>query len=203
MYSTKPGLILGFHGCDQTVVDRVLSGEDVLNKSENSYDWLGHGIYFWEGSPMRALEFAKTLQAESKRARKPIQKPAVLGAVLDLGFCLDLLQYENLQLLEIGYQILLTTNDLPQLPRNKSVGSSKELVLRNLDCAVIETVHQVNLSTKMPPFDSVKGVFWEGEELYPGAGFREKNHIQICIRNPNCIKGFFLPRKLDDHYPKV
>ena len=22
----------------------------------------------------------------------------------------------------------------------------------------------------------------------------KKNHIQICIRNPNCIKGFFIPR---------
>jgi hypothetical protein len=25
----------------------------------------------------------------------------------------------------------------------------------------------------------------EGEELYPSAGFKEKNHVQICIRNPN------------------
>ncbi|HYE54151.1 MAG TPA: hypothetical protein VD996_04880 [Chitinophagaceae bacterium] len=25
-------------------------------------------------------------------------------------------------------------------------------------------------------------------------GFHEKNHIQLCIRNPNCIKGYFLPR---------
>ena len=40
-------------------------------------------------------------------------------------------------------------------------------------------------------FDSARGVFVEGEALYPNAGFNEKNHIQICIRNPNCIKGFF------------
>jgi len=51
--------------------------------------------------------------------------------------------------------------------------------------------------------DSVHGIFNEGEELYPNAGFREKDHIQICVRNPNCIKGFFLPRKLDSNYPKV
>lgn len=36
--------------------------------------------------------------------------------------------------------------------------------------------------------------------LYPEAGFTEKNHIQICIRNPNCIKSFFLPRELDLNY---
>jgi len=39
---------------------------------------------------------------------------------------------------------------------------------------------------------------WEN----PGAGFKEKNHIQICVRNRNCIKGYFLPReKAADIYP--
>jgi len=42
-------------------------------------------------------------------------------------------------------------------------------------------------------YDSVRGVFVEGNELYPTAGFRDKNHIQIAIKNPECIKGFFLP----------
>jgi hypothetical protein len=34
----------------------------------------------------------------------------------------------------------------------------------------------------------------EGRKLYPNAGFRKHNHIQIAILNPNCIKGVFLPR---------
>jgi hypothetical protein len=55
----------------------------------------------------------------------------------------------------------------------------------------------VNLQEKKcnETFDSVRGVFWEGNEPYPNAGFREKNHIQISVRNPNCIKGFFIPRE--------
>ncbi len=77
------------------------------------------------------------------------------------------------------------------------------MVLRNLDCAVIETLHEFMKDKKKPGFDSVRGVFFEGEELYPDAGFKEKDHIQICIRNPNCIKGYFLPRTLDSDYPKV
>jgi len=45
------------------------------------------------------------------------------------------------------------------------------------------------------PVDSVRGVFVEGEEVYPGAGFREKTHVQLCIRNLDCIKGVFrVPR---------
>lgn len=50
-------------------------------------------------------------------------------------------------------------------------------------------------------YDSVRGVFWEGKPLYPNAGFAEKNHIQICVCNPNCIKGYFLPRGIDKAYP--
>ena len=50
------------------------------------------------------------------------------------------------------------------------------------------------------PYDSVRGVFWEGHEIYPNAGFSEKNHIQICVCNPNCIKGYFLPRKLNNTF---
>jgi len=45
-------------------------------------------------------------------------------------------------------------------------------------------------------FDSARGLFTEGCPAFPGAGIQKKNHIQICIRNNNCIKGFFLPRKL-------
>jgi hypothetical protein len=42
-------------------------------------------------------------------------------------------------------------------------------------------------------FDSVRAAIWEGEELYPGAGFRKGNHIQIAILNHSCIKGVFCP----------
>jgi hypothetical protein len=50
-------------------------------------------------------------------------------------------------------------------------------------------------------FDSTRGVFTEGGPAFEGAGLFEKSHIQICIRNPNCILGFFLPRKEIDFIP--
>ena len=96
-----------------------------------------------------------------------------------------------------------TTSKTVDIPENKSIGGIGDLLLRELDCAVIESLNMFNEALHQRPFDSVRGVFYEGEELYPNAGFREKDHIQICIRNPNCIKGFFLPRKLDYAYPKV
>ena len=203
MYSTRPGLILGFHGCDESVALEVLNGKTSLKKSTNSYDWLGHGVYFWENSPSRALEFAEYLQNHPKRSKGTITKPAVIGAVIHLGFCFDLLDFSNLQLLKSGYRILQDTNIWSDFPQNKSIGGIGELLFRELDCAVIESIHVSRQETGQPPFDSIRGVFTEGEELYPNAGFREKDHIQICVRNPNCIKGFFLPRKLNFDYPKV
>ena len=88
LYSRRSNLVIGFHGCDQSVVEAVIAGKTELLASTNDYDWLGNGIYFWEG-----------------------------------------------------------------------------------------------------------------QELYPNAGFREKNHIQICVCNPNCIKGYFLPSGINQDYP--
>ena len=49
-------LVLGYHGCDREVGERILGGGGHLQSSENDYDWLGSGIYFWGDNPSRALE---------------------------------------------------------------------------------------------------------------------------------------------------
>jgi hypothetical protein len=205
MYSARAGLILGFHGCDIALADEVVNSKVPLEPSTNTYDWLGSGVYFWENSPARAFEYAQFLSDNQKRAKKAIKRPAVLGAVIDLGMCLDLVEYENLQLLKEGYELFKSTYESSglDLPLNRNVGNSADLLLRDLDCAVIESLHTLRESANMSPFDSVRGVFVEGDQIYPHAGFREKNHIQLCIRNPNCIKGFFLPRVYDENFAKV
>jgi hypothetical protein len=203
MYSIRSGITLGFHGCDESVVNDILTGKAFLKSSSNSYDWLGHGIYFWENSLSRALEFAEHLQKYPKQSKGKIVNPAVIGAVIQLGYCLDLLDYQNLQLLKKGYKSLVGYTDVAEFPKNKSVGNIGDLLLRDLDCSVIEMVHTLKKKVGQQPFDSVRSVFYEGNELYPNAGFREKDHVQICVRNPNCIKGFFLPRELDDNFQKI
>ena len=50
-------------------------------------------------------------------------------------------------------------------------------------------------------FDSVRCMFQEGEPLYENSGFYRQTHIQICVRNPNCIKAVFDPRKIDKAFP--
>ena len=53
------GPLILYHGCDREIAEAVLSGKETLQPSENDYDWLGPGIYFWVDSPDRALDWAK------------------------------------------------------------------------------------------------------------------------------------------------
>lgn len=199
LYSRKSNLVLGFHGCDAAVVEKVLNQKDILKPSMNDYDWLGNGVYFWENNSARALEFA---QESAKRKDTKIKTPAIIGAILDLGNCLDLIDTYYLNEVKKAYNVLSKANEIAgtSLPKNEDVGSSKDKLLRKLDCAVIQTLHALNDWSEIYPYDTVRGVFWEGGDLYPGAGFSAKNHIQICVRNVNCIKGFFLPRSIDKNF---
>ncbi|MEM9546468.1 MAG: hypothetical protein AAGA77_10880 [Bacteroidota bacterium] len=207
MYSPKNGLVLGFHGCDQELRDRIVSKQElILKASDNSYDWLGNGIYFWENNYERAMDFAVFLSQNPPHNKKQkIKNPAVLGAIIDLGFCLDLLNNKFLEMLSTSYNILLflVKKDGIKIPQNLPLRENGDLVKRYLDCAVIEQIHKLNKKYDEKSFDSVRGVFFEGEDLYPNAGFKSKNHIQIAIRNPNCIKGFFIPRDMDRNFLEV
>ncbi|HEY3323253.1 MAG TPA: hypothetical protein VGP72_22555 [Planctomycetota bacterium] len=195
MYGTPSNLFLGFHGCDRAVGEKILAGKSGLKESRNKYDWLGFGRYFWEGDYGRAVEWSNWL---AKRKIPPrIEEPFVIGAIIDLGHCLNLLETENLRALQDGYEELvgLCREAGKPIPENKPLRGGSDLLLRHLDCAVLETVHRLVEEAGRPAYDSVRGVFWGGKELYPHAGFRSHNHIQICVRNPNCIKGYFRPLK--------
>lgn len=196
MHGYQPLSIIGFHSCDRETGLRILNGDDDLRASTNPWDWLGEGIYFWEQNPMRALEYAKE-SAEKKQFNKiPIHIPFVLGAIIELGNCLNLVEAESLSLLSDSYEGLsqLIREAGEPMPINK--GNN-----RALDCSLIEFIHQSNREKGVQEFDSVRSAFSEGSETYPGSSFTSRLHIQVCIRNPDCIKGFFLPKPISDFNP--
>lgn len=187
MLDLSHGLVLGYHGCDQSTAERVLSGE-AFKVSENAYDWLGHGIYFWQHNPKRGLSFAHELAAHRTRS-STIKTPGVVGAVINLGHCLDLMTEQGLQMVANSYHMLkamFSANPPSSMPSN-----SPDLLRRNLDCAVVNTLHSQRQLNRQPPFDTVHGVFEEGAPLYPDSAFRKKTHIQIAVRQPACILGVF------------
>lgn len=197
MYSILPNLVLAFHGCDEETFKNVLYEHQELKPSINSYDWLGNGIYFWEDSVDRAWQWAEASckRYNQKHPEEPKKKPAVIGAVLSLGNCLNLTDYKSSDILKNGYEILKYELELngKEIPINKNVKGNTDLLYRDLDCAVIERIHQYNKEQKIRAFDSVRGIFLEGKPVYENAGIMEKTHIQICVVNPNCIKGYFKP----------
>lgn len=201
MYSKLPSLALGFHGCDKKVRDLVLVEGKELRPSTNDYDWLGSGIYFWEQNYERAMEWA-----QEQTARGVIEEPAVIGAVIDLGFCLNLTDSRYIELIAKEYETMLSEFELLGLPLRENRGGTSDKALRGLDCQVIEHLHarirdeyEMGVSS-FEPFDSARGLFSEGDPIFPDAGFKEKTHVQICVRNPNCIKGYFAPRKPNPHW---
>lgn len=103
-----------------------------------------------------------------------------------------------------GYEILCAdyNNASKSLPKNRGKRGN-DILLRDLDCAVVQRIHQFNKELDKKAYDSVRGVFTEGNTIYEDSGFMEKTHIQICVTNPNCIKGYFKPLVLNEKFDRV
>lgn len=81
-----------------------MNGKDDLQSSKNPWDWLAEGIYFWEQNPRRALDYAKESAARTQFNKKPVKTPFVLGAIIELGHCLNLVDAESLAILTTAYR---------------------------------------------------------------------------------------------------
>ncbi len=186
MHNLSSGLLLGFHGCDAEIGERLLNGEK-FSFSTNTWDWLGPGVYFWEANPKRGFDFAAELKRRAYKHNK-IDTPFVVGAVINPGLCLDLTTKAGIDIVRDAHsqlmQIYAAAEEPP--PENR-----ENLMQRNLDCAVIQYVHQVREQAGQPSIDTIRGVFIEGDPVYQTSGFYEKTHIQLAVRNINCIKGVF------------
>ena len=178
LYKFQPSFVLGFHGCDKSVAERVLAGagKPHLRRSTNHYDWLGNGIYFWESSPQRAMEWAEFVRDNPSVSSGKVKAPAVVGAIIDLGLC--------------GLLSQASTSAGVPMPTN---AGGRDKPRRQLDCAVIEFMHTIRQAEGLTPYDTIRSVFSEGDNLYPGTLFTEKSHIQLVVRDERRIRGYFRP----------
>ena len=185
--------IFAYHGCDRQVAESVLLGRTRLEPSHNDYDWLGTGVYFWEYGPQRALEWAAGL---AKRRLQHIREPAVIGAIIHLGICFDLLDVrftDKLSGLYPTFEQTLQTAGQP-VPRNEPAhGADRDLLRRKLDCAMVNWAIPEIEKAVGDRFQSVRGVFQEGIPAFAGSGIMHKSHIQVVVRDAACILGYFSP----------
>jgi len=153
--------------------------------SENNYDWLGNGAYFWEWDALRASDWA----------RECYEQPSVVGAVIELGNCLDLTTQDGIFAVENAYQsyVELQRRRNKPLLENKdlSTGAPGNLTLRFLDKAVITHLHESIKQAGIGEYDTVRALFPEGEPIYRNSGFWKKTHVQIAVRRIEQIRGVF------------
>lgn len=191
MPTNIPSFIIGYHGCDKSVAEKVLSGSTHLKVSKNRYDWLGWGIYFWENNPHRAFQWAKE---QSTNPKSKIKTPYAVGAIIDPGNCLELTEAKSIELIKNTQKMLehVAKAQGIKLPDNEGLkGDRREgFPKRKLDCHVINALHNIR-DKKETPFDTVRSPFFEGGRIYRRSGFFAKSHIQLCVRSHKSIIGYF------------
>src|SRR5262245_22514610 len=82
--------VIGYHGTTEEIADRLVVGEPFI-PSISVDEWLGSGVYFWEYGPKQAWWWARKIRR--------IRDPAVVGAMIRLGNCFDLLDSRNVEVL--------------------------------------------------------------------------------------------------------
>jgi hypothetical protein len=177
--------IVGYHGCTATTAGRILKGAP-FSPSNNDYDWLGHGVYFWEHGPDRALRFIQ----EKLRREKRCDKPAVVGALLQLGLCFDLLDTKFTTGLAHDYPRFVTSLRAVgcTIPRNQ--GLAPDLKLRYLDCMMINWCLSGREADGLR-YQTVRGCFVEGGLPFPAraskarATSRSPSVTQVASSEPS------------------
>ena len=192
----QPFQVIGFHSCDREVGLRVVKGEDYLKHSLNTWDWLGPGVYFWEQNPQRALEYAKECAEGKQKFAGQIRTPFVIGAIIELKNCPNLIEPGSINIVKEAHDELIKTIQDSKGPVPKNSGAN-----RALDCAVFKYLHESNVKTDRTEYDTIRSPFHEGGELYTDSNFSKRFHMEVCVRNPLCIKGYFLPLPHEEFNP--
>lgn len=188
-------LIVAYHGCDIVTRDALVSGRLTrLDQSQNKYDWLGPGVYFFENDPERAIRFAEASQSHPDRlyTKQPIVTPAVVGAILRVQHWLDMTTQAGITEFANAYEALSQVGE--QLPTNRQARpDDRDFILRQLDNAVFTYLHAFRHEHAMLEYQAVRGAFPQGDDVNPNSGFRRDSHIQLALRDQTCVVGWFLP----------
>jgi len=190
--------LVAYHGCDAVVRDDLVTQRlRKLDHSQNPYDWLGPGAYFFEGDLKRALLFAEASAAHPEKmfTKRPIATPAAVGALLCVSSWLDMTTQEGLGEFSralAGMEVAFQTEGAA-LPVNRPAADDDvDIIYRALDSAVFSFMHETRERVALAEFDAVRGAFPQGAPIAENSGFRQHTHIQIAVRNNDCILGWFL-----------
>src|SRR5205807_463105 len=137
--------VIGYHGTTAKIAERLVAGEPVTWSSGDN-EWLGSGSYFWEYGPKQAWLWARRF--------KKYPNPAVVGAMIRLGNCFDLLDSENVEVLKRAKEGMITMMDREalEIPQN-------ERIYKNLDCTVFNYFYKKVEDEGEPKIDSARAAY--------------------------------------------
>lgn len=168
MLAESDRLVVGYHGTSAKQAE-VIVREGAFLPSKNDYDWLGHGIYFWEEAPCRAWRWAN---------QKYGRDAAVVEATVRLGHCLDLTDIRYTEAIRRAFDGLREAYAAKKMSIPANRGKA-----RLLDCLVINYV-AVHV---FPDCETVRAPFLEGPPIFDGSAIFSESHIQVVVRKPDGI----------------
>ena len=167
--------VVAYHGTTRDAADALVEGR-AFEPSTGESDWLGRGVYFWEYGPRQAWRWAGQRHGD---------EAAVVGAMVRLGRCLDLLDPENARIVRDADAFAQANIGVGRRPR-RNVRARKYR-----DCLAFNAAYAA-AEINAKPFDSARAVFVPLRRgglprLWEGSGVFDDAHIQINVRNPRSI----------------
>jgi hypothetical protein len=158
-----------YHGTSKTNARRIQNSG--FRISDGSHQYLGSGVYFFEGSMLSALQWAKR--------SFPSIECTVLHAIVNLGICLDFHNPEHADfIVEMKEAIVTRQKTLPADDPNRFSPITDAVVINGLaDLVQIDTVRASYVSIK------------SGRKIFPGSHFFNPQQLIICVRNLDRILG--------------
>lgn len=188
-YSDYHRTVIGFHGTNAASAERLAAGDE-FEQSDQDDEWFGKGIYFWEHAFKQAWWWAEKHKKHSE--------PAVIGAVIRLGNCFDLVDPVNVEVFREFYKQMIA-----DMRANGELPPVNVRSRRYLDCAVFNYMYRISEEAEQP-LDTARAIFVptsKAKRVYQGSWISEETHIQICVRNPKSILAVWHVRK-DGRYGK-
>ena len=173
---TPEGTAIGYHGTRISAAQAIL--DEGFRISENQYDWLGDGVYFFQDAPQQAWDWALERYGDDA---------AVVGARIRTAECVNLLDTGwNSFMANVYNSYLSFLNRLGDQVPEQSGGNHR------LDREVINYAVGV-LEDSGYNVACIRAAFAEGRPVYPNSAILDLTHVQIAVRHPDrCLDDIWL-----------
>ena len=149
--------------------------------SQNPYDWLGDGVYFFQDASERAWEWAYSNHGK---------EAAVIGAEIRLVDCLDLLDIGWSKVITEAHDQFLDYYRRSGLNIPRQTSGAHRLDREVINYAVGVWAEQGTI------IRCVRAAFSEGRAVYPDSAIFDRSHVQIAVRDvETCIIRSWLERQ--------